>query len=82
MSAVLVTADALERGLDRLAIEIEAFGERGSPLLPLYRRLEDELRQIEEGETTLDAVRARLLKRSQDRTAGRSGASRFSSSRG
>lgn len=64
-------ADQIDAALDRLAIEIDAFGERGARLLPLYRRLEKEAARLDADHGTMDNIRLRLT-RSRDRTAARS----------
>lgn len=66
-----VTAEAIEKGLDRLALEIRAFGARGRALLPLYKMLEDELERINQDRALMGSVLARL-KRVEHRTAGQS----------
>ena len=66
-----VSEQALESGLDRLALEIAAFGERGHILLPLYAALEEELSQMREGRQVMNAVLARL-QRVEDRRPKRS----------
>lgn len=66
-----VTIDRLEAALDRLALEIEAFGSEGEVLVPLYQFLENELAAARASATTMDSVRARLTEQ-RNRRAGRS----------
>lgn len=66
-----LTVERLERALDILAGRIAAHGERGRILLPIYRRLEDELATLKAEDDTLSAALARA-RRSKDRTAGQS----------
>lgn len=70
-----ITAERIEQALDRLAMEIKAFGHRGRVLLPMYAFLEEELAKIRRDEETMDAVLARL-KRVEGRTEARSPAAR------
>ena len=70
-----ITAEALERALDRLALEIKAFGSRGLALLPIYKALEDELERINQDRETMASVLARL-KRVEDQTSAPSAATR------
>ena len=55
-----ISAADIERALDRLALEIKAFGPRGRALLPLYARLEDELELLRDAERMMQKVLARL----------------------
>jgi hypothetical protein len=66
-----VTADRIERALDRVAEIIMARGEQGEAWLPLYDHLEQALRDHQAKEARLEEVRQRVI-RLRDRMAGRS----------
>lgn len=61
----------MERALDGLAGIILRYGDRGRELLPLYRRLQNELEEMRADADLMSEVRARAI-RSKDRTAERS----------
>jgi hypothetical protein len=63
-----VTAERLERALDRLAEIMIDLGDEGRACIPIYERLDRELLAIRRAEDTMAAARARLT-RSRDRTA-------------
>jgi hypothetical protein len=63
-----VTVERIEAALDSVAGAIVKLGGRGEELLPLYDRLEDELRALRAKEDRLAAIRQRA-RRSTDRTA-------------
>lgn len=66
-----MTAQRLERALDRVAEIIVARGHHGEAWLPLYDHLERALRDHQAKEDRLATVRQRVI-RSQGRTAARS----------
>ena len=66
-----VTAQRIERALDRVGELIVARGDQGEAWLPLYDHLERALQDHRAKEERLAAVRHRVI-RSQDRTATRS----------
>lgn len=66
-----ITAERIERALDRVAEIIVARGQQGEVLLPLYDHLERALQDHQAKEQRLAAVRQRVI-RSRDRTAVRS----------
>lgn len=66
-----ITAERIERALDRVAEIIIARGEQGEALLPLYDHLERALRDHRAKEERLEEVRQRVI-RSRDRMAARS----------
>lgn len=70
MNKPALTVERLERALDLLSVKIEAHGERGRILLPIYIRLEDELAKMKAENAALAAALDRA-KRSKDRTAAR-----------
>jgi hypothetical protein len=63
-----VTAERIEAALDSVANWIVIMGDRGEDLLPLYDRLEDELRAVHAKDDRLAAIRRRAA-RSTHRTA-------------
>jgi hypothetical protein len=64
----IVTAERIEAALDAVANWIVIMGDRGEELLPLYDRLEDELRALRAKDDRLAAIRRRAA-RSTDRRA-------------
>ncbi|MDG4887813.1 hypothetical protein P9230_10770 [Mesorhizobium sp. WSM4887] len=66
-----ITAERIERALDRVAEIIMARGEKGEAWLPLYDHLERALRDHQAKEERLEEVRQRVI-RSRDRMAARS----------
>ncbi|BCG96980.1 hypothetical protein MesoLj131a_58440 [Mesorhizobium sp. 131-2-1] len=66
-----VTAERIERALNRVAEIIVARGDQGEAWLPLYDHLERALHDHHAKEERLAAVRQRVI-RSRDRTAARS----------
>ncbi len=58
--AVVVTVDVLESCLDRLAHIIEQAGDKGAVFLPIYERLETELRELRAKEDQMARIRARV----------------------
>lgn len=74
----MASIERLESALDRLALEIEAFGAEGEVLLPIYAMIENELAAQRAAATAMDSVRARLKAR-RDQTAERSSSRRSAS---
>ena len=68
---VAITAERIERALDRVAEIIVAWGDKGESLLPLYDYLERALEEHRQKEERLAAVHQRV-KQSLGRTATRS----------
>lgn len=66
-----VTAERIERALDRVAEIIVARGDQGEAWLPLYDHLQRALQDHQAKEERLAAVRQRVI-RSRDRTTARS----------
>ncbi|MGX5799657.1 hypothetical protein ACWGS9_00220 [Bradyrhizobium sp. Arg314] len=66
-----VTAERIERVLDRVAEIIVARGDKGEALLPLYDHLERALQDYQARKERIATVHERV-KRLQDRTAERS----------
>ncbi len=63
-----VTAERIERALDRLAEIMVQFGDEGRQCLPIYRRLKEELAAYRSMEDDMSEIRERA-KRSKDRRA-------------
>jgi len=63
-----VTPERIERALDRVAEIIVAYGDEGHKFLPLYDRLEKELRACQAIDQRLADARRRF-QRSRDRMA-------------
>lgn len=55
-----ITAELLERCLDRVAFEIDRNGERGAVYLPIYERLEAELALLQANDNRLARARQRV----------------------
>ena len=66
-----ITAERIERVLDRVAEIIVARGDQGEAWLPLYDHLERALQDHRAKEERLEEVRQRVI-RSRDRMAARS----------
>ncbi len=66
-----ISADRIEKALDKLAGFMVRLGARGPTLLPIYERLEKELEARREVDGKMAAVRARL-KQSKGRKAAAS----------
>ena len=56
----LVTVERIERAMDEVALAIDMAGDKGTVYLPIYERLERELQECRNTQTTLSSVRARL----------------------
>lgn len=54
-----VTAERIERALDKLAEIIVLLGENGVNVLPIYDRLEKELAALQSSDSRMDEIRAR-----------------------
>ena len=67
-----VTVESLTRSLDRLAV-IMTSRKDGARLVPIYRRLEQELEKLASDQDVMSAALARA-QRSRGQTAGRSSA--------
>src|SRR5690606_6900283 len=52
------TKEDFERALDRLALEIEAYGPRGNGLIQMYQAIEDELERLRSEEAVMSSVSA------------------------
>lgn len=63
-----VTAERIERAMDRLAEVIVSLGGAGSRVLPIYQRLEEELATLRRADSSMDSVLDRL-RRSKGRKA-------------
>ena len=59
-TAVSVTADVLETCLDRVALAIDRAGDKGAVYLPIYDRLETELKALKEKDDRLARIQARI----------------------
>lgn len=55
-----ITADVLEKCLDRVALLIEQSGNKGAVYLPIYERLEAELNALKAKEERMARIRARI----------------------
>lgn len=64
-----VTPQRIERALDTVARWIVIMGKRGEELLPLYDRLEDELRAVRAKEDRLESIRRRALRQQAESPA-------------
>jgi len=59
-TAVPMTADVLEKWLDRVALAIDRAGVKGAVYLPIYDRLEAELKALKDKEDRLARIQARI----------------------
>ena len=59
-TAVSITADILEKCLDRVALAIDQAGDKGAKYLPIYDRLEAELKALKDKEDRLARIQARV----------------------
>ncbi|MDH0613433.1 MULTISPECIES: hypothetical protein [unclassified Agrobacterium] len=57
-----VTAERIERALDKLAEIIVFLGDDGVEVLPIYERLEMELEPMKQLEAKMDEIRARAAR--------------------
>lgn len=57
---VSITADVLEKCLDRVALAIDQAGDKGAVYLPIYDRLEAELKALKDNEDRVARIRARV----------------------
>jgi hypothetical protein len=57
---VCITVDVLEKCLDRVALAIDQAGDKGAVYLPIYDRLEAELKALKDKEDRLARIRARV----------------------
>jgi hypothetical protein len=55
-----ITADVLEKCLDRVALAIDRAGHKGAVYLPIYDRLEAELKALKDKEDRLARIKARV----------------------
>ena len=58
-AAVSITVDVLEKCLDRVALVIDHAGDKGAVYLPIYDRLEAELKAFKAKENRLARIRDR-----------------------
>lgn len=73
-----ISIETAERMLDRLAVEIEALGDDGHKILPLYQWLDDETHALRKKQDVMSSVRERA-RRSMDRTSVQSAPARRAS---
>jgi hypothetical protein len=59
-TAVSITVDVLEKCLDRVALAIDQAGDKGAVYLPIYDRLEAELKALKDKEDRLARIQARV----------------------
>ena len=59
-TAVSITTDVLEKCLDRVALAINKAGDKGAVYLPIYDRLEAELKALKDKEERLARIQARV----------------------
>jgi hypothetical protein len=59
-AAVTISADVLEKCLDRVALLISESGDKGAVYLPIYDRLESELEALKAKEDRMARIRARI----------------------
>jgi hypothetical protein len=59
-ATIAITADVLERCLDRVALLIVESGNKGAVYLPIYDRLESELKALNAKEARMARIRARI----------------------
>ena len=57
---VCITVDVLEKCLDRVALAIDQAGDKGAVYLPIYDRLEAELKALKDKEDRVARIRARV----------------------
>ena len=57
---VSITANVLEKCLDRVALAIDQAGDKGAVYLPIYDRLEAELKALKDKEDRVARIRARV----------------------
>ena len=57
---VPITVDVLEKCLDRVALAIDQAGDKGAVYLPIYDRLEAELKALKDKEDRVARIRARV----------------------
>jgi hypothetical protein len=57
---VSITVDILEKCLDRVALAIDQAGDKGAVYLPIYDRLEAELKALKDKEDRLARIQARV----------------------
>ena len=57
---VPITVDVLEMCLDRVALAIDQAGDKGAVYLPIYDRLEAELKTLKDKEDRAARIRARV----------------------
>ena len=58
--SVAITAAVLEKCLDRVALAIDQAGDKGAVYLPIYDRLEAELKALKDKEDRLARIQARV----------------------
>jgi hypothetical protein len=59
-ATVTITGDVLEKCLDRVALLIAESGDKGAVYLPIYDRLESELKALKAKEDRMACIRARV----------------------
>jgi hypothetical protein len=59
-AGVSITVDVLEKCLDRVALAIDQAGDKGAVYLPIYDRLEAELKALKDKEDRVARIRARV----------------------
>ena len=57
---VPITVDVLEKCLDRVALAIDQAGDKGAVYLPIYDRLEAELKALKDKEDRMARIQARV----------------------
>jgi hypothetical protein len=57
---ISITVDVLEKCLDRVALAIDQGGDKGAVYLPIYDRLEAELKALKDNEDRVARIRARV----------------------
>jgi hypothetical protein len=59
-TTVFITTEVLEKCPDRVALAIDKAGDKGAVYLPIYDRLETELRALKDKEDRLARIQARV----------------------
>jgi hypothetical protein len=59
-AAVSITVDVLEKCLDRVALAIDQAGDKGAVYLPIYDRLEMELKSLKDKADRVARIKARV----------------------